>query len=79
MPQVQGFSHVSLSVPEGEVVGAGAGSGRPAPRCRRGAEELDAWTEHLDEPGVRHSPMVERDDGDPDEFPLELSHREHHP
>jgi glyoxylase I family protein len=132
MPQVQGFSHVSLSVRDrekslafyAEVLGfeafqhledeafdeivmvhpAGmvlclqqhhANTGEPADPTRTGAdhlafrvatrEELDDWTEHLDELGVRHSPVVDRDYGavlclrDPDEFQLELFHRENHP
>jgi glyoxylase I family protein len=132
MPEVQGFSHVSLSVRDrekslafyAEVFGFDAfqrladedfdeivmvhptgmvlclqqhhaNTGAPADPTRTGADhlafrvgtrrELDAWSERLHELGVRHSPVVDRDYGavlclrDPDDFQLELFHRENHP
>jgi glyoxylase I family protein len=70
-------------------------TGEPADPTRTGADhlafrvdtrhELDTWSRRLSELGVRHSPVVDRDYGavlclrDPDEFQLELFHRENHP
>ncbi|WP_219420117.1 VOC family protein [Pseudonocardia nigra] len=132
MPELHGFSHVSLSVRDREksvafyadVLGfevfqhlaeehfdeivmlhpAGmvlclqqhhANAGEPADPARTGADhiafrigsraELDEWAQRLDALGVPHSPVADRDYGavlclrDPDEFQLELFHRENHP
>jgi glyoxylase I family protein len=72
-----------------------ASAGEPADPTRTAADhaafrvatraELDDRAQHLHELDVKHSPIADRDYGavlclrDPDEFQLELFHRENHP